>query len=162
MKRLRAWQLLVAIILTAGIIEQSSAADVDVALTDDLRTVIVLAGYPCNTVTGYSKPNQTDYRVSCDMDRIYLVSISEEKELVVIDKSSTPQDVSRTGTEHEEFMKRQLSAIVNLSGHECVRVLSFERRGPKDNLVTCHDLSVYRIHVTPEGRVAVDRQSVEK
>jgi len=148
--------------LTAGTIEQSSAEDVDVALTDDLRTVIVLAGYPCNTVTSYSKPDQNDYRVSCDMDRLYLVSISEEKELVVIDQSSTPQDVSRTGTEHEEFMKRQLSAIVNLSGHECVRVLSFEQRGPKDSVVTCHDLSVFRIHVTPEGRVAVDKQSVEK
>ena len=153
---------MLAAILAATAIEQAGATDTDIALTDDLGTVIVLAGYPCRTVTGYSRSNQSEYRVSCDLDRHYLVSISEEKGLVVIDRSIAPQDDSQKGTEHDEFMKRQLSAIVNLTGHECVRVLSFGQRGPQDHIVTCHDLSVFRIHVTPEGRVAVDKQSVEK
>jgi hypothetical protein len=59
-------------------------------------------------------------------------------------------------------MKRQLSAIVNLAGHDCTGVLSFERQGPKDSIVTCQDQSVFRIHVTPEGRVAVDKHPIEK
>jgi hypothetical protein len=36
--------------------------------------------------------------------------------------------------------------------------LSYDRRGPKDNVVTCEDQTVYRINITPEGRVGVEKQ----
>lgn len=56
----------------------------------------------------------------------------------------------------------QLSAIVKLSGHGFGGVLSKERSGPKDSSATCQDPTVFRIHVTPEGRVVVEKQPVEK
>lgn len=156
------WVLLLMAMFASATVGQTGVVPADEALTDDLRTVIVLAGYQCNNVVEHSRPNQSDYHVSCDMDRHYLVSVSEEKGLVISDRSSAPQDISQKGTDHEEFMKRQLFAILNLSGHMCAEVLSFERKGPKDNIVTCHDQTVFRIHVTPEGRLTVDPQPVEK
>lgn len=138
------------------------AAESNIELAEDLRTVIILAGYQCARVTGYSQSKPSDYEVSCDMDRIYRVRVSEEKELIVEDRSGSPGATSTDDTEHDKFMKRQLSAIVNLAGHSCAGVLSFERHGPRDNIVTCLDLSVFRIHVTPEGRVKVEQQAVQK
>lgn len=141
---------------------QTSAGRADEELAKDLRTVIVLAGYQCKEITEHSQPNQSDYLVSCDLDRHYLVRISKETGLVVENQSDPSTTVSQQSTEHEEFMKRQLSAIVNLTGHDCAGVLSFERQGPRDSIVTCQDQSVFRIYVTREGRVAVDEHPVEK
>lgn len=138
------------------------AADTNVELSEDLRTVIILAGYQCVRVTGVAKSEPSDYQVSCDKDRLYRVHVSEEKELVVEDRSAPSRTASADGTEHERFMKRQLSSVVNLAGHSCAGVLAYERRGPRDNIVTCLDLSMFRIHVTPEGRVEVEKQAVEK
>ena len=140
----------------------TNAAESNVELSEDLRTVIILAGYQCVRVTGYTQSKQSDYEVSCDMDRLYRVRVSEEKELIVEDRSGLSGAVSADDSDHEKFMKRQLSAIVNLAGHSCAGVLSFERHGPRDNIVTCLDLSVFRIHVTPEGRVKVEQQTMEK
>ena len=138
------------------------AEESNIDLSEDLRTVIILAGYQCAQVTGHTQSKPSDYEVSCDMDRLYRVRVSEEKELIVEDRSGLSGAATADDTEHERFMKRQLSSIVNLAGHSCAGVLSFERHGPRDNIVTCLDLSVFRIHVTPEGRVKVDKQTVEK
>ena len=157
----RVWPMLVMLAL-ASAVRPTIAADTNVELADDLRTVIILAGYQCVRVMKYTQNEPSDYQVSCDMDRFYRVHVSEEKELVVEDQSAPSRKTPADGTEHERFMKRQLSSIVNLAGHSCAGVLAYERRGPKDNIVTCLDLSVFRIHVTPEGRVEVDKQAVEK
>ena len=66
------------------------------------------------------------------------------------------------GTGHDAFMKRELFAIVNLAGHDCDRVLSYTHVGSRDSLVTCDNQAVYRVHVTAEGRVAVDRKAIDK
>lgn len=158
----RAWLMLVLFVIASAPMKPTTAATIDRELAEDLRTVIVLAGHQCARVIEYTQTAQSDYRVSCAMDRLYRVHVSEEKELIVEDQSASSQAISADDTEHEKFMKRQLSAIVNLAGHDCAGVLSFERRGPKDNIVTCVDQSVFRIRVTPEGRVAVEKQTVEK
>jgi hypothetical protein len=134
----------------------------DVGLAEDLRTVIILAGYPCKQVSAHSQSDQSEYRVSCDVDRHYRVSISEEKRIVVEAQSGPAMEAVPGSAAHEEFMKRQLFAIVNLTGHDCEGVLSYERIGPKGHTVICEDQTVYRIHVTPEGRVAVEKQPIEK
>jgi hypothetical protein len=59
-------------------------------------------------------------------------------------------------------MKKKLFSIVNLAGHRCASVLAYERRGPRDSLVTCDDQTIYRIYVTPEGRVAVEKHTPDK
>lgn len=134
----------------------------DAELVSDLRTVIILAGYPCHSVTVVNQPNQTDYHVSCDSDRNYRVHISEEKGVQVTNRSDPSAASPADALEHKDAMKKHLFSIVNFAGHECNGVVSYERLGAKGNIVTCEDNTTYRIHVTPEGRVAVDKQSVEK
>lgn len=134
----------------------------DEALANDLRTVIILAGYPCAAVVEHSHPNPSEYQVSCTADKHYRVSVSEEKQVLVESLSDPSLTASRSRTDHESFMKRRLFSIVNLAGHECDDVLAYERRGARDSLVTCQDQTVYRIHVSPEGRLAVERQLIDK
>jgi hypothetical protein len=131
-------------------------------LRSDLRSVIILAGYPCNSVVEFTNPIPSDYHVSCDADRLYRVHISEEKGIVIENRSAPEGAVSDAETGHEAFVRRQLFAIVNLAGHECDRVVYHEVRGARDSIVTCDDQTTYRVHVTPEGRVEVDRHSTIK
>ena len=134
----------------------------DSELANDLRTVIILAGYPCHSVMVVNQPNQTDYHVSCDADRYYRVHIGEEKGVQVTNRSNPDAASPADALEHKDAMKRHLFFIVNFAGHECGSVVTYERLGANSNIVTCEDQTTYRIHVTPEGRVAVDKQAVEK
>jgi hypothetical protein len=131
-------------------------------LQGDLRSVIILAGYPCNSVVKFTNPTPTDYHVSCDADRLYRVHVSEEKGIVVENRSDPGDAASEVDADHDAFMRRQLFAIVNLAGHECGLVVHHEMRGTRDSVVTCEDQMTYRIHVTPEGRVEVDRHPGNK
>ena len=149
-------------LLSSTTFAQTNEPRSNVELMSDLRTVIILAGYPCRSITKITQPNGTDYRVSCDADRQYGVQISEEKGLQVVNHSDPSATRAADEMDHEDVMKRHLFSIVNLAGHQCTGVLSYERRDAGDSIVTCEDHSTYRIHVTPEGRVAVDKQSVDK
>ncbi|HEY5627641.1 MAG TPA: hypothetical protein VIR79_06825 [Nitrospira sp.] len=143
-------------------VAQTERPDNGVELADDLRTVIILAGYQCKKVSKIAQINQSEFRVSCETDKQYLVRVNEEKELVVESRSEPSKLTAQTDTEHDAFMKKQLSAIVNLAGHDCGNVASYERHGEKGNIVTCQDQTMFRIYVTPEGRVAVERRQVDK
>lgn len=156
------WLVLLVPLLSSTTLAQTNDPRSNVELVNDLRTVIILAGYACQSVTKISQPNGTDYHVSCDADRQYGVHISQERGLQVSNRSDPSATGSADETGHESIMKRHLFSIVNLAGHQCTEVLSYERGDGKDNIVTCEDHSTYRIHVTPEGHVAVDKYSVEK
>ena len=156
-----AWSVLVFIVGMTGAAAQTTAHQDEQELRRDLRSVIILAGYPCHTVESITQPRPTDYHVSCDADRLYRVQVSEEKG-VVVESRSDPEVAAPAPRDHEAFMRRQLFAIVNLAGHRCDEVSSYVRRGSRDGIVTCGDGSTYRIHVTPEGRVAVDEHPVDK
>jgi hypothetical protein len=147
---------------SSAVLAQTNDLRSNVELASDLRIVIILAGYACRSVMKITQPNSTDYHVSCDADRHYRVRISEERGLQVANRSDPSATGSADQMEHEDVMKRHLFSIVNLAGHQCTGVLSYERRAANDNIVTCEDRSIYRIHVTPAGRVAVDKQSVDK
>jgi hypothetical protein len=140
----------------------SQRVSADSALSNDLRKAIILEGYQCSRITELFQIAKADYRVSCDADRQYRVRISEENMLVIASLSSSATGAPQGGTAHDEYMKKQLFAIVNLAGHDCNSVISYERSGPLGHTVICDNQTVYRIRVTPEGRVAVDKQAIEK
>jgi hypothetical protein len=156
------WLVLLIPLSSSAVPAQTNSLRNNVELTSDLRTVIILAGYACRSVMKITKPNATDYHVSCDGGRHYRVHISEERGLQAANRSDPSATGSADEMDHEDVMKRHLFSIVNLAGHQCTAVLSYERRDANDNIVTCEDNSIYRIHVTPQGRVAVDKQSVDK
>jgi len=150
------------VMLLWGTPVQTQTLQGGVDLAEDLRTVIILAGYQCKQVSSHSRSGPSGYRVSCDVNRHYRVSVSEEKRIVVETRIDPATDAVPGSATHDEFMKRQLFAIVNLAGHNCESVLSYERIGPKGHTVICEDQTVFRIHVTPEGRVAVEELPIEK
>ncbi len=143
-------------------IAQTNNPGTGVELANDLRTVVILSGYPCKSIPEISQPIPSEYHVSCDADTRYLVRISEEKAVLVESLSDPSVTESRDKVDHAQLVKKQLFSIVNLAGHECAGVLSYERLGPRGNIVLCEDQSMYRIHVTPEGRVTVKKQPVDK
>ena len=106
-----------------------------------------------------------------DFDLNALISrVSQSRALGFLTKLSLKRDVDRLlenvrkyhKVDHEQFVRKQLFSIVNLAGHECAGVLSYERLGPRDNIVICEGQTMYRIRVTPEGRVAVEKQPIDK
>jgi hypothetical protein len=151
-----AWVLLPMALVAHTAIAQTGDRASAVKLTEDLRTVIILEGYQCMEVSNILQTNPSEYHVSCDADRQYLVRVSEEN------RSEPSKLPVQTDTEHDAFMKKQLSAIVNLAGHDCGGVVSYERHATKGKIVTCQDQTMFRIYVTPEGRVAVERQQIAK
>ena len=141
---------------------QTGQPDSEVSLEEDLRAVIILAGYPCKRVGGVTRTDPSDYHVSCVPDRRYRIRVSEEEKLLV-ESLTEPSTATASGDQsHEDFMKRKFFSILNLAGQPCASVVAYEYRGPRENLVTCDDQTIYRIHVTPEGRLAVDPQKVDK
>ena len=156
------WFLLFLLPGVSAVIAQTNRPGTDVELADDLRTVIILSGYPCKSILEFSQPAPSEYHASCDADTRYRVRISEEKAVLVDSLSDPSATKSRAKVDHDQFVSKQLFSIVNLAGHECAGVLSYERLGPRDNIVTCEGQTMYRIHVTPEGRVAVEKQPVDK
>jgi hypothetical protein len=132
---------------------EPSQSDVDPA--SDLRTVIILAGYPCNSVVEYSQATDSAYHVSCGTSRLYRVYVSEEEDVIVRRRSDPVASVSQDEMSHDQVMQQHLLSVVNLAGHDCAGLSSYERYGSNGDLVTCEDRTVYRIQVTPEGRVAV-------
>jgi len=146
----------------SAVATQTTYPGTDLELATDLRTVIILSGYPCKSILGFSQPTPSEYHVSCDTDTRYRVRISEQK-AVRVDSLSDPSTTKpRDKIDHEKFVRKQLFSIVNLAGHECAGVLSYERSGPRGNLVICEGQVVYRIHVTPEGQIAVEKRPIEK
>lgn len=154
--------LLAMMTLGAAFSVHSQMRQGEVDLVEDLRTVIILAGYQCKRISAHSQSGPFDHHVTCDVGSRYRVRISEEEQLLVESESSPATDSLPGGTAHDEFMKRQLFAIVNLAGHDCKHVLGYESAGPMGHTVICEDQTVFRIHVTPAGRVAVERQRIEK
>jgi hypothetical protein len=54
--------------------------------------------------------------------------------------------------------RKDLTAVIALSGEPCGEVLSYEEKGKNDFVVACRDGNRYRVSVNAEGRVVVQRQ----
>jgi hypothetical protein len=157
-----AWLLVFLLPTTTVVTAQPEFPHSDIDPASDLRTVIILAGYPCKSVVEYSQPIDSTYHVSCDANRHYRVHVSEEEVVTVHKRSDPAAPASQDELSHDELMKKHLLSVVNLAGHDCAAVSSYERHESNGHTVTCEDQSVYRIHVTPEGRVAVDKHPINK
>lgn len=61
---------------------------------------------------------------------------------------------------HERYdvMVHKLVVLLRDKDDELVKLIDDGR----ESIVTCDDQSIYRIHVTPEGRVGVDRHPIDK
>jgi len=152
----------IAVISTQPEQAQTEQVQSDIDPGSDLRTVIILAGYPCKSVVEYSQVIDSAYHVSCGTDRLYRVHVSEEEDVIVHKQSHQAVRGPQDEVSHDELMKKHLLSVVNLAGHDCSGLSSYERYQSNGHLVTCEDQTVYRVQVTPEGRVKVDKHPIKK
>ena len=54
--------------------------------------------------------------------------------------------------------RKDLTAVIALSGEPCGEVLSYEEKGKNDFVAVCRDGNRYRVSVNAEGRVVVQKQ----
>lgn len=55
-------------------------------------------------------------------------------------------------------LERDLFGVISIEGLPCGEVVEAERLGENDYLATCATGDRYRVRVTPEGRVTVERR----
>lgn len=151
--------LAVYLLLMAGVSpSQAMGQDSEVDLSSDLHTVIMLAAYPCKSIVSISQKARMSYQVSCSGDRQYFINV-DEQEMLQVGEKAMPDGTAMLGDlDHVGFMKKQFFSIINLAGHDCDKILSYERAESNDHIVTCTEQLIYRVHVTPVGQVAVDKQ----
>ncbi len=53
---------------------------------------------------------------------------------------------------------KDLTAVIALHGQPCGQVVSATKQGENDYVAKCKDGSRYRVFVSPEGRVVVQKQ----
>jgi hypothetical protein len=55
--------------------------------------------------------------------------------------------------------RKDLAAVIALSAQPCGEVLSYEEKGKNDFVAACRDGNRYRVSVSAEGRVVVQKQN---
>ena len=57
---------------------------------------------------------------------------------------------------HDEIIKADLHAIIELQGSSCGEVSSYQLNDDHEYLVVCETGDVYRIHISQEGHINVN------
>ena len=60
--------------------------------------------------------------------------------------------------EDEEALKKDLTAVIALQGLPCGQVVAVKVQAESDYAASCQDGNRYRVHMTAEGRVVVEKQ----
>jgi hypothetical protein len=58
----------------------------------------------------------------------------------------------------EEKLKKDLTSVIALHGQPCGEVVAVRVRGESDYLASCKDGNSYRVYLSKDGRVIVERQ----
>jgi len=64
----------------------------------------------------------------------------------------------QSSPEEEEALKKDLTAVIALNGLPCGRVVAVKVQAESDYAASCQDGNRYRVYMTAEGRVVVERQ----
>ena len=64
----------------------------------------------------------------------------------------------QSSPEDEEALKKDLTAVIALNGLPCGRVVAVKVQAESDYAASCQDGNSYRVYMTAEGRVVVERQ----
>jgi len=61
------------------------------------------------------------------------------------------------GADDDEALKKDLTAVIALHGLPCGKVVAVTVLAESDYAASCEDRNRYRVHLTAEGRVVVDK-----
>ncbi len=71
---------------------------------------------------------------------------------------ATAFGVVRSFADDDEALKKDLTAVIALHGLLCGQVIAVTVQAENDYAASCKDGHKYRVHLTAEGRVAVEQQ----
>lgn len=125
-------------------------------LRRDIYVAIALAGYHCGAISAVTQDGPSEYTVGCrngKQFRIYSVG----DRVHIVDRTPGVAATPPAPEDHDALIARSLFAIVNLSGHDCDRVINVEREPELQYRIACANGNRYRISLTADDRVAVEQ-----
>ena len=102
---------------------------------------------------GFERQNESDYLVHCENGEDYLVDVTEQEDIQVLDPETSEQAGDWSTPLHH--VRNLLFSVLTLGGHDCGEVKNVERRGTADHSVTCRDGRRFRVDATDGGKVRV-------
>jgi hypothetical protein len=136
------------------------AADDSALLQEELRrdlyVAIALAGYHCGAISAVAQDGPTEYSVACRNGKQFRIYSVGER-VHIVDRTPGVAATPPAPEDHDALIARSLFAIVNLSGHDCDRVVRIEREPQLQYRISCGNGTRYRISLTPDERVAVEQ-----
>ena len=133
-----------------------AAGPSDQELRLDLFRVISLEGLECGGVKGFEPRNESDYLVHCENGQDYLVDVTEQKKIRVLDPETSKEVANWSTPLHH--VRNLLFSVLTLGGHACGEVKEVERSGTADHSVTCRSGHRYRVDATDGGKLRVTLQ----
>ena len=133
-----------------------AASPSDQELRLDLFRVISLEGLGCGGVKGFEQHNESDYLVHCESGQDYLVDVTEQKKIRVLDPKTSKEAADWSTPLHH--VRNLLFSVLTLGGHDCGEVKDVARRGTADHSVTCRNGRSYRVDATDGGKLRVTPQ----
>jgi len=58
----------------------------------------------------------------------------------------------------DEALRKDLTAVIALQGLPCGEVVAVKEQAASDYIASCKDSNAYRVYLSAEGRVIVDKQ----
>ena len=133
-----------------------AAGPSDQELRLDLFRVISLEGLGCGGVKGFEQHNESDYLVRCENGQDYLVDVTEQKKIRVLDPKTSKDAADWSTPLHH--VRNLLFSVLTLGGHDCGEVKDVARRGTADHSVTCRNGRRFRVDATDGGKLRVTPQ----
>ncbi len=125
-------------------------------LRRDIYVAIALAGYHCGAISAVVQDGPSEYTVACRNGKQFRIYSVDER-VHVVDRTPDLTAAPPAREDHDALIARSLFAIVNLSGHDCDRVVRVQREPQLQYRIWCANGTRYRISLTADERVAVEQ-----
>jgi len=149
----------------------------DILIANDIDIALTLQGIDCDGISKLEQSDKDSYDVVCESGGSFSVSQGEGGVLSVVDQltgialksigtilSVVPLidqifQQSNESTEQDAEVARSLFSIIELSGYKCDVITGVVRNTVDDHIVSCVSGQSYRVYITADGLVAVDKVS---
>ncbi len=142
-----------AVLVVTVYVDAWAAGPSDQELRLDLFRVISLEGLECGGIKGFEREKESNYLVHCENGQDYLVDVTEQKNIRVLDPKTSEEAGNWSTPLHH--VRNLLFSVLTLGGHDCGEVKEVERRGTADHSVTCRNGRRYRVDATDGGMLRV-------
>jgi len=148
--------LLCRTVMIAVLLTTSVAVDArESRLYDDLLNTIRLEGRYCGDIVNIEFPAAAEYTVSCSNAKRFQVRLTLDGN-VEVNELDVGEGETQHPENHEDTVKRMLTAVVHLADEDCGAVVDVIRNQTTDHVVVCDNGKRYRVQVSSSGNTSVD------